>query len=333
MIYVRMPEAGAAERHAVRGRLDFSSARVAPADALRSFPDQPAGVRLAMLGGRPVYRADFGGRVATVFADTGEPLAPFTAEQAVSAAAAFLQRPPASLRYDTRLTDPDQWTLEIRSLLPLHRVEADDRDGTVVYVSDRTGEVEMKTTAHERRWAYAGPVLHWLYFTPLRRHTGMWTQTIIWLSMAGCVMCVSGLAWGISVARRPPYAGLMRWHHYAGLIFGVTTCTWIFSGLLSMDPWDWHPSNAPTHEQHDAVAGGPFRLNALTPEAIRNAVVLVASRNDVKEIDVVQFQHQVFLASADRLVPLLTRPQQALAGFGDRQLIAAAAAALPGAAI
>ena len=125
----------------------------------------------------------------------------------------------------------------------------------------------------------------------------------------------------------------MRWHHYAGSIFGATTCTWIFSGLLSMDPWDWHPSTAPTVEQRDAVAGGPLRVDLLTLEAMRSAVATLASSTDVKEIEVVQFQHEIFLAASDRLVPVRAPRQQALAEFDDRRLTAAAAAALPGAAI
>ena len=333
MIYVRMPEVRASDRDAARARLDFSSARVAPADATRRLPGRLAELQLAMLDGRPVYRTASRRGTATMFADTGEPLAPLTVEQAVAAARAFLRQAGATVRYDTRLTDPDQWTLQIRPLLPLHRILAGDADDTIVYVSDRTGEVEMQTTAGERRWAYAGPVIHWLYFTPLRRHTGAWAETIIWLSIAGCVMCVSGLAWGITVARRSPYGGLMRWHHYAGLIFGATTCTWIFSGLLSMDPWDWHPSTAPTLEQRDAVAGGPLRVEAITVEALRGAVDTLASTAGVKAIDVVQFQHEIFLAAPDRLVPVVSPHQRALGEFDDRRLTAAAAAALPGAAI
>jgi len=333
MIYVRMPEVSASDRDAARARLDFSSARVAPADATRRLPDRPTQLQLAMLDGRPVYRATSRRGIATIFADAGEPLAPLTAEQAVAAARAFLRRPGGTFRYDTRLTDPDQWTLQIRSLLPLHRILAGDDADTILYISDRTGEVEMQTTARERRWAYAGPVIHWLYFTPLRRHAGAWTETIIWLSIAGCVMCVSGLAWGVSVARRSPYGGIMRWHHYAGLIFGATTCTWIFSGLLSMDPWDWHPSTAPTVEQRDAVAGGPLRVDAITVVALRGAVGALASTADVTAIDVVQFQHEIFLAAPDRLVPLVSPHQRALAEFDERRLTAAAAAALPGAAI
>ncbi|MGC3736965.1 PepSY domain-containing protein, partial [Pseudomonas aeruginosa] len=28
-----------------------------------------------------------------------------------------------------------------------------------------------------------------------------------------------------------------RWHHLAGLLFGAVVLSWIFSGLMSMNPW------------------------------------------------------------------------------------------------
>jgi hypothetical protein len=330
MIYARMPEAGADERMNARARVDFSSARVAPVDALAHLPGEPAQIRLATIAGRPVYRAVSRGRSTTIFADTGTPLPPLTREQALDAAALFLHADARALRYDAQLLDPDQWTLQSRALLPMHRIAAGDPDDTVVYVSDRTGEVEMKTTARGRWWAYAGPVIHWLYFTPLRRHSEGWAQTIIWLSIAGCVMCVAGLTWGVTVARRSPYAGMMRWHHYAGLIFGATTCTWIFSGLLSMDPWDWHPSTAATRAQREAVAGGPLQLDPIAIDVLRRGVDALASATNAREIEIVQFQRQLFLKAGDRLLPALAPERAALTRFDDALMLAAVHAAMPG---
>ncbi|WP_201506262.1 hypothetical protein, partial [Klebsiella oxytoca] len=38
---------------------------------------------------------------------------------------------------------------------------------------------------------------------------------------------------------RSPYAGgFQRWHHLAGLLFGALVLSWIFSGLMSMNPWN-----------------------------------------------------------------------------------------------
>lgn len=31
----------------------------------------------------------------------------------------------------------------------------------------------------------------------------------------------------------------MRWHYLLGSLFGIVTLTWVFSGLVSMEPWGW----------------------------------------------------------------------------------------------
>ena len=116
----------------------------------------------------------------------------------------------------------------------------------------------LRTTRRERIWGYLGPVIHWVYFTPLRRNGPLWSEVVIWSSLIGCVMCLSGLVWGLwrfspasrfrlkRVPSHSPYAGWMKWHHYAGLIFGVVTLTWTYSGLLSMGPFNWFEEPPPT---------------------------------------------------------------------------------------
>ena len=37
--------------------------------------------------------------------------------------------------------------------------------------------------------------------------------------------------------RKSPYRGWALWHHYAGLVFGLFTLTWLVSGLFSVNPW------------------------------------------------------------------------------------------------
>ena len=56
----------------------------------------------------------------------------------------------------------------------------------------------------------------------------------------------------------------MRWHYITGAIFGVFTVTWAFSGLLSMEPFEW--TNARGIElSGDALSGGPLELAAYKP--------------------------------------------------------------------
>jgi len=314
MMYERMPALAPEERLMRLPPLDLSELAVAPADAAHGAGFQPDRLRVGMLGRRPVYRFTRDGEWSTVFADDGRPLRGLTAGEAIALAHQFAPEFARGIQYDAHLTDPDQWTLQLRGLMPMHRVALGDSslgesNDSYIYISDRTGEAVMKTTRAGRRWAYAGAVMHWLYFTPFRRQTGLWVNTVIWLSIAGCLLTLSGLLWGIwryslrtryrrkGIRARSPYAGLMRWHHYAGLIFGLTTFTWILSGCLSMDPWSWHPGTSPTRQQRDAVAGGPPRLDLVTPERLRAALDAIAPSFVPKELEVLQFRAEPFLVA------------------------------------
>jgi len=327
MMYARMPELDAQDRRAHLPILDFTTARVAPGDVFG--PAGPQRLRIGMFLGRPVYRALIQGRWTTIFADDDRAMTGVTREGALAEATRFALEKASTIRYDAKIAEPDQWTLQSRALLPMHRVALGDADDTVLYVSDRTGEVEVRTTRSERRVAYVGAVLHWLYFTPFRRNTAAWAQWIIWLSIAGCVMCLSGLVWGFIVARRSPYAGIMRWHHYAGLIFGVTTFTFLFSGLLSMDPWDWHPGTAPTRAQRDAAAGGPLDLERLTIDRLRAGLETMAAHG-AREVDVVRFRGEPFLAGPGMLLAALHPERGIFQRFGDDLVEAVARDAMPG---
>ena len=242
MMYARMPAFSRAERFATLAPLDLSDARLSPSDALRSQRIvDPQRVVVAMLTGRPVYRVLARGISTTVFADNGEPLDRLSPDQALDEVRRFAPESAATIRYEARMTEPDQWTLEEGAALPLHRVTLGDADDRVFYLAERTGEIVGKTTRRERWLAFAGAVPHWLYFTPLRRHRGVWAESIIWMSAAGSVMCLLGLAWGVFCGITRPagapsaahargwqrgtrvgvaYRGCMRWHHYAGLTFG-----------------------------------------------------------------------------------------------------------------
>ena len=369
MMYARMPILTPQERLSRLPNLDLSTARVAPyqvADRLRIAPQS---LKVRMLGDRPVYRFLERSRWTTAFADTGQPARGLTPDEALDLTSRFVPEHASTISYDKHLSDPDQWTLQSRALLPMHRIALGDPEDTYLYISDQTGEAVMKTTRRGRRWAYLGAVLHWLYFTPFRRHTTLWSQIVIWLTIAGCVLSVSGLVWGVwryssdrqyrlkGLRSRSPYAGLMRWHHYAGLTFGLVTFTWVLSGCLSMDPWNWHSSTTPTPEQRAAVAGGRLRLDALTVEQLRAGVDAIASSFSPKELDVLQFQREPLLlayrapsngsaassATTDpaaflspalsiehRLVSAVSPEHGAFTRFDDEVVLAAARAAMPG---
>ena len=95
--------------------------------------------------------------------------------------------------------EPDQWTIEtaVRTTGPLHVISLGDSESTDVYVAANTGEIAMKTDRTSRFWGYAGPVMHWFYFRPLRVRGPLWANLIVYGSLVGCVLCVLGLVIGL----------------------------------------------------------------------------------------------------------------------------------------
>ena len=324
MIYARMPELDPNERLARLPAINPASIRVMPPAARDGDITR---LTMSTLEGRPVVRLLARGRTQLSFADTGDAVPVVDADQAMRVARAF-EGGIHNVRYDARLIDADQWSFGVRGRMPMHRLAVDDAAGTMLYVTEIGGDVVLKTTASGRLWGGAGAVLHWLYFAPLRRNAALWNEVIVWSSIAGTVMCLVGLAWGlwrISPLRGyrlrdhrqwSPYAGWMRWHHYAGLIFGLVTTTWIFSGLLSMDPWNWHPSTAPTREQRQRVAGGPIDVNDLTVDRVQRALRAFAPTLP-KEVEIVRFRGRYYATAAAGIVSF-DEPQ-----FGARDQVPA----------
>mgnify|MGYP001025806150 CR=1 FL=1 len=162
--------------------------------------------------------------------------------------------------------DEDRWTHSgsLNPHRPLHMVQVGDVAQTLLYVSSRTGEVVMQATRSQRMWSYVGAWLHWLYPLKNQSRDPVWSWTVIALS-AGCVLVAcSGIVVGLwrwrfarpykSGSRSPFAPGWMRWHHLLGLGFAAITLTWIFSGLMSMNPLGiFSPTQSPNLARYDGA--------------------------------------------------------------------------------
>ena len=222
---------------------------------------QPGSIRIEMLGGRPVLYLAEDSRPIDL--RTGALIESILADQAAEVAqryAAALSPPPRLLG----LIDRDQWTVsgDFNAERPLFRFGLGDAADTELYVSSSSGRAVQLTTARERFWNWLGTVPHWLYFTELRRHAGVWSQVVIYASLLGCFLAGLGTYLGVRqwAARPPgrwsPYVGFNLWHHIAGLVFGIFTLTWVLSGLLSMNPWGWL-QGAGAHTESARIQGAP----------------------------------------------------------------------------
>ena len=166
MIYAGgMPALTPEARRAHLPALDFGRITLSPADAAaRAGLDAPPSATLLSVQGRPAYR--FGGRApVTVFADTGDALAPVPVAESRRIASRFLGVPEPLLEDAGQLTVPDQWTLQLARRGGLQKFTVADDARTEVYVSPRTAEVVLTTTRRDRVLAWMGVIPHWMYFS------------------------------------------------------------------------------------------------------------------------------------------------------------------------
>jgi hypothetical protein len=324
MMYWTYPEVTTGDRLSRAQLLDAPRIRLSPQEAyaLLETKEAPSEMRLEMFDRRPAYNFDFTGEKFIVYADDGQMQTEFPPEMALRIAAAWSGQPPATAIVE-KITDADQWTVpgQFSELRPLLKYVWPD--GEEVYVSTVTGEVVQYTTRASRVGAYFGAIPHWLYFTPLRKHANEWAQLVIWAAGLGTIVTLLGIivgVWMYSPSKRfqyegapssLPYAGQKRWHSIQGLFFGWIACTWVFSGMLSMDPFPklQHGEEAARARVAAALEGEPLEVRDFNVKLPREALAELDPEFHVKELTITSFAGEPFyLATAalnqTRIIPV-----------------------------
>jgi hypothetical protein len=347
MMYFPMPSVTRAARLERLPVLDASKVTVPPSDAAAKLGVDLDDLRLSSFDGRPAYRAGRDGDGPVLYADTGEEQGEVSTEMVQRVAAAWTGQPVSGASVD-EITEVDQWTLQTRlgAISPVFKYSWPN--GEQVYVSQATGEVVQYTTTASRIGAYLGPIPHWFYFTPLRKHGPQWSRVVIWSSGIGTIAAILGVVIGIWMyspsqryryAGAPtsiPYRGQKRWHTVFGLIFGVATVTYAFSGMLSMDPFpsfnDRQQQRQPRVEPNifGALRGDldPASFDVKHPrQALEQLRPL-----PVKELELTAFAGNAMylarLADGDtRIVPMQGEPTT---GFDQNEIVRVVSAAAEG---
>jgi uncharacterized iron-regulated membrane protein len=303
-----MPELTPELRRERMPPLDLNRIRLSPSDAVAKAAtgNTPGRVVLQTVLDRPAYRL-YAEQSVTVFADTGELLGNLNQASVMAIASRFMNLPIPRLHHIGVLDSADQWTIGERQQMPLHKIAVDDAAHSELYVSPSLGEVVLHTTRGSRALAWAAAIPHWLYFTPLRVQDALWRQVVLWTSGIGVILAMVGIILGIiqfSPARPPgpdrarsyiPYSGWMRWHYVTGVVFGLFTLTWVFSGLLSMEPWDWVNRGGSGAPLRRALAGGLLDLAQFPPiEATAWNQVLPA--HAAREVEFLRIQGNPYYA-------------------------------------
>ncbi len=275
MMYVGYPKLTDSQRLAKLPELACATSCISLDQAVNVLPtalqSSLTAITLTSVAGEPRYQfTGMGKRIFSVDAHTGKLLSATSSVDAQSAAQAFM--PGAGMRYLDAVNE-DTWS-HSRGLdqhRPLHRVQMNDVDSTLLYISSMTGDVVRKATRTERIWNYVGAWLHWLYAFRGGPLDAAWSNIVLYLSLAGVLLAVIGTVVGLmrwrfrgsyrSGAKTPYRESFMRWHHVIGLAFAGITITWIFSGLMSMNPWkifDSHPSQLNKAAYASGDEGEPY---------------------------------------------------------------------------
>lgn len=299
MMYVAFPSLTPQERLAGLPNLNAKAVLFAPHSLIEEVgADNVSSLRLTTLLNRPAYLLKTkAGEFHGAFADTGESIADITAEKALLAAQLFYQYSQAEGNSKPNIAQEnitlDQWTVSgsLNAHRPLHKIALNDAEGTYLYVSTKTGEVVRDTSRHERIWNWLGANLHWIYPVQLRQHPSVWHWVVVVLSFLGIFSVVSGSIVGLMRLRLrkryrgkdiTPYQGVNKYHHLIGLACFIFLFTYIFSGLLSMNPFGVFNSNASCQINENIYAGNLEENNTQLYQ--ENIQELIKSHTGLKEI-------------------------------------------------
>lgn len=248
MLFIGYPKLLPQERLEPLQQLSLTPCCLSVATALRhsASPDEVLQIVLTSIDGKPVYRIkERDGSFKVVDALQGNVAGAISTAFALRSAQAFL---PASSGSLLGKTQDDRWTHSgaLDPHRPLIKVQMDDAQAQLLYISSTTGEVVMAAPKSQRYWNYVGAWLHWVYMFRDGSKDAVWSWIVIVLSAIGTVSALAGALVGIwrwrfrgrykSGAKTPYREFQMRWHHITGLLFGLVMVLWIFSGLMSMNP-------------------------------------------------------------------------------------------------
>lgn len=345
MMYVGYPKLTTSERLERLPGLDSAKCCISLGEAILAtgMNDSPKGVRLTSVSSVPRYVMTFDKqRVVAVDAQNGKKINAVSASDAIEAASAFSKGEKVTY---LDLVQEDAWThskaLDLHR--PLHRVQIQDEDATLLYVSSLTGEVVRDATKIERGWNWVGAWIHWLY--PFRGGVldKYHHDIIVYSSLAATILAVIGLVVGImrwrfkgrygNESKSPYRASFMRWHHFFGLGFGVIVIAWILSGLLSMNPWKVFDSGGvPLDEM--AFSGGTIKAENFSANLGDLLKKLHLEGISVREFEWRMLDgngyYIVFEESGHTKIVPASKGEQALAMFPFELLEAAATRLVPG---
>ena len=338
MLFVPFPDLPIGERARAMPPVDVSRVLVPPGVAAANLPALRRLQLVQGLRGPSYILLLTSGPARSIDAVTGRPTALLSADGARATARRFCRCDVAAVAGPY---DYDQWIVHQRfdPERPFYRVDLADPRATSLYISQRTGEVLQRTDRRQRIFNYCGSVIHWIYPTILRRYPNGWSWTVWGVSLVAIMTGAAGFTLGLIRSRNAlrnarkrsvtPFKGLLRWHHLLGLSAGSILLTWITSGWLSVDHGLLFPTGNPSPREIAAFQGRTLAEAA-------NLIELPAVRH-LDGFAIMNFSvvgGTPFLSgwkTTSGREQTLTTAGSAISAVPSRDIVAAVAAAWPGA--
>ena len=305
MIYTNnFPSVDKFEQAKQKQAIDFSL--IAPLSANHFLSDkQIKSLKITTVYNRPSYEVVLKEDDKRLFfyADVPHEVPKIDEELAITIAKDFNQMHDAEIAKVELVDELDKWLPRDGYLkdLPLYKVHFASDAKRVCYVAKNSGQVVQNLNNWDKFFAWIGPIPHWFYFKDLRLNTKLWKDVVIYCSLLGLVLCISGIVLGIirtvNVRKRrkvltPFKKGWYKWHHYLGLFFGLFAFTWTLSGLFSMNPWNYSSSRSITSEEAGNWRHKPFYTLQEVNEAVEH--LKHQANTTTKSIQLTAFQGGVY---------------------------------------
>jgi hypothetical protein len=301
MLYVEYPELTERERVNAASLLELKAINTSFSDIQDQISSESAINQLDLLSvlGRPAYKLTFADNSKVIiYADNGNTLKDIQPSDAEKIATLYAQNSDPASQNNTpeylASIEMDQWTVYggFNEHRPLHKVGLNNTKGTILYISSSTGEVLRDTHRYERMWNWVGSTIHWIYPMQLRKHSNLWVNVVIVISIAGVISVVSGTIVGflrLRLKRRykngavTPYTGIQKWHHLLGIMFALFITMFVVSGLFSMNPFGIFNNKTSSVEQIKRYTGGTYDLTKFD-QSLENLNDNTETMQDIKEL-------------------------------------------------
>lgn len=184
------------------GVIDAASVRVAPAEAVARLGGRDLTVQslsLRTIGGEPWYQVLAAGSPVPRYVNAVDGREDGGADQRYAVEIASRQFGSFPVRWTRRLDAFDYEYISIFRLLPVHRIDVGDGQGTRLYVSTQTGSV-ARLTSDSRQ--FEANIFSWFHKYSFIRHKGWRDGMLVAFTSIAFLASLAGIALFFATRRR-----------------------------------------------------------------------------------------------------------------------------------